>query len=301
MDTVITMELRGPDAAEALSRAEAEIHRLDALLSIEGSGSEIAALNAGSSQFLSPEPLELLEAALTLSEATDGAFDCTIQPAAALWGWYGDIPAVPDSGELAEAMALVGYEGVEISGGAVTFRTDGMGVDLGGIGKGYAAGKLNTLLREAGITSGWISLGGNIRTIGAKAGGQPWIIGIADPDDPAAYRCTVAVTDRAVVTSGDYQRCFTQDGRRWHHILDPKTGWPAESALRSVTIVSSDDTLADGLSTALFVMGLEGALDFWRSGPYDFEAVFLTDGPAYVTEGLADGFTCQTDYEVVYR
>lgn len=299
MDTVITMEVTGKDPQAALALAEDEILRLEQLLSVSGAQSDIAGLNAGEAVQLSPDTALLLEQALAVSEATGGAYDCTIQPAVDAWGWYSDSPAVPEEAQLRAALELVDYRCISLDGGTVSFSMPGMGIDLGGIGKGYAAGRTAALLRECGVESGWISLGGNVRTIGEKPDGSPWVIGIADPDNPAGYKCTVSVKDAAVVTSGDYQRRFTQDGNTWHHILDPETGYPTDNGLRSVTIVCQDDALADGLSTALFVMGPEKAADFWRSGVCDFEAVFLTDTQVYVTQGLADGFSCQTAYEVI--
>lgn len=300
MDTVIWFQIDG--SQEALEQAKAEILRLDRLLSIEETGSEIVRLNRGESRSLSEETAALLEQALDISRATGGAYDCTIQPVAALWGWYGDTPAVPPQEALDAAMSLVGYDAVTLDGGSIAFAADGMGIDLGGIGKGYAAGRAAQVLRDAGVTSACLSLGGNIRAIGAKPDGSAWTIGIADPEAPASYLATLSVTDCAVVTSGGYNRYFEEDGRRWHHILDPRTGYSADSGLGSVTIVAQDDALADGLSTALFVMGLEDACQFWRDGVYDFEAVLITDeGTIFVTEGLEDRFSCDSAYELVTR
>lgn len=301
MDTVITMQVSGHQAEKALDLAAAEIYRLDQMLSIGDKDSEIASLNLGIAQTVSDETAALLETALSLSEVTGGAYDCTIAPAANAWGWYGDSPAVPDQELLEAALLKVGFQSISIEDGVVSFEKAGMGIDLGGIGKGYAAGKLYSLLTGMGIRSGILSLGGNVRAIGSKPNGQPWIVGIADPEHPSSYLGTVAVSDCAVVTSGDYQRFFTENEAFYHHILDPKTGFPADNGLRSVTIICRDDTMADGLSTALFVMGLEDAITFWRSGTVDFEAVFVADDQIYLTEGLNDIFQCTREYEVISR
>ncbi len=300
MDTVIWLQAYGPQ--EALEQAKAEILRLDRQLSIEGADSEIAQLNQTGSYTLSAETAALLQQALDISRATGGAYDCTIQPVAALWGWYGDAPAVPPQEALDAAMSLVDYRAVTLDGDVVVFALEGMGIDLGGIGKGYAAGCAAQVLRDAGVTSACLSLGGNVRVIGAKPDGSVWNIGVADPASPADYLATLSVTDCAVVTSGGYNRYFEENGHRWHHILDPRTGYSAESGLSSVTIVSKDDTLADGLSTALFVMGLEDACQFWRDAVYDFEAVLIADdGHIFVTEGLQDKLTCDSAYQIVTR
>jgi len=300
MDTVITMEVSGLKAKDAIQLAEEEILRLEQLLSIRGGNSEVAALNNRQIQTVSEDTAQVLQAALSLSRATGGAYDCTIAPVAEAWGWY-DSPTVPSEEELSQALALVNHENLLLDGNSVEFRQADMGIDLGGIAKGYAAETLGNLLKNQGIQSGLISLGGNIRAIGKKTNSQPWIIGIADPSDPASYVATVAVEDTAVVTSGDYQRFFTENDRTYHHILDPKTGKPAENGLHSVTIVCQNDTMADGLSTALFVMGLEDASSFWKIGWYDFEAIFIADSGLYITEGLRDCFACQTSYEVISR
>lgn len=301
MDTVITMEITGANAEHALTLAREEIHRLDQLLSIQGSSSEIAALNNRSATEVSEETAALLQTAVSVSKLTNGAYDCTIAPVANIWGWYGNAPSVPTENALETALKQVGFPCVSLHGNQVLFEKDGMGIDLGGIGKGYAAARLNTLLQKQGIRSGILSLGGNIRAIGSKPNGQPWVVGIADPEQPASYLCTVAVSDTAVVTSGDYQRSFTKNGKTYHHILDPKTGMPSDNGLRSVTVICSDDTLADGLSTALFVMGPDAAVDFWRKSDIGFESVLITEETILVTEGLCDAFSCEKDYEVIGR
>ena len=301
MDTVITMQISGAHADKAVAQAKDEIHRLDALLSIGDPGSDIAALNSGTVCVVSDETIQLLQQACSISELTNGAYDCTIEPAVKAWGWYSSDPSVPSQTSLEAALSQVGFQSISIENHQVLFEKEAMGIDLGGIGKGYAAGCVYRLLQDSGIQSGILSLGGNIRAIGSKPNGQPWVVGIADPTAPASYLCTVSVSDTAVVTSGDYQRYFLADNIRYHHILDPQTGMPVNNGLHSVTIVCKDDALADGLSTALFVMGLEDAISFWRSGSCEFDAVFIGDDGIQITEGLQDIFQCQTDYEVIFH
>lgn len=299
MDTVITLEAYGDSAA--LDAAQAEILRLEQLFSIGEPQSDVAQLNAQGTLTLSPETAALLAEAREISEASGGALDVTIGPVVRLWGWYDGVPAVPDAAELAAALALVDFERLRLDGQEATLELPGMAVDLGGIAKGFAAASAAKVLQDQGITSALLNLGGNIRAVGAKPDGSPWIVGIADPQDPAGYCCTVEATDCAVVASGDYQRYFTQDGQTYHHIFDPETGYPAETGLRSVTVLCENDTWADGLSTALFVLGLQDGAALWRSCPVDFEAVFLTDDGISITEGLEGQFHCQEDYEVIAR
>ena len=234
-----------------------------------------------------------------ISQATGGALELTIAPLVDCWGWYEGNTAVPDAAALSQALSLVDGSGLTLNDNQASLSRSGMAVDLGGIAKGYTASHVAQMLSERGVSSALINLGGNVQVLGAKPDGSDWVIGIADASDPAAYLGTLSVSDCAVVTSGDYQRYFEEDGRRYHHILDPKTGYPTDNGLHSVTVVCDDGTLADGLSTALFVMGLSQAEAFWRSGVYEFEAVFQADEGLFVTAGLADSIQTSAEFEVI--
>lgn len=194
-------------------------------------------------------------------------------------------------------LAHVGMEHIHLTEDTATLDP-GTQIDLGAIAKGYASDQLGALFQRSGVERGWVSLGGNVLAWGSRPDGDPWEVGIQDPahpDESSALVCSLFLQDAFAVTSGSYQRYFEQDGKRYHHILDPKTGAPAESGLVSVTVVADyapgNGTMCDALSTALFVMGEEDALSFWRSGTYDFELVLVTeDGRVLVTEGLADRY-----------
>lgn len=300
MDTVMTLTAYGPGTGPALDAAAAELDRLDAALSCAKADSALSQLNAAGGGDLSPDLQALLPRALEISQITGGAFDMSLLPLSEAWGFYGDTPALPSPSVRRAAMALCGYEKLQLEEDRLSFAQPGMGIDLGGIGKGYAAERLLELLKEQGVSSAILSLGGNVQTLGLKPDGSLWRVAVQDPFDPEGYAGILSCGETAVVTSGDYQRYFEQDGRRYHHILDRETGFPAESGLASVTVVSQDPVLADGLSTALFVMGLEEACAFWRANSEDFQAVLITQaGEIFVTAGLEDTFTSQKSFQVV--
>ena len=293
MDTVMTAAVYG--SADALDAVEAETYRLDALFAAQKDDSEIAAVNDGA-EIVSEETAALLRRALEIAAETNGAYDPTVYPLMQAWGFTDGNYRVPADAELDALLQTTGWTEVSVDGTTASLP-EGFALDLGGIGKGYAAGRCKEILKAHGVTSALLSLGGNVSALGSKPDGTAWTVAIENPDG-GAYLGTVQITDQCVVTSGGYQRYFEQDGVRYWHILDPETGKPARSGMRSVTIVSADDTLADALSTALFVMGPERAEEFWRVHRAEFGAVWLTeDGRLFVTEGLT--LTTEREYEVV--
>ena len=293
MDTVMTAAVYG--SADALDAVEAETYRLDALLAAQKDDSEIAAVNDGA-EVVSEETAALLRRALEIAAETNGAYDPTVYPLMRAWGFTDGNYRVPADAELDALLQTTGWTEVSADGTTASLP-EGFALDLGGIGKGYAAGRCKEILKAHGVTSALLSLGGNVSALGSKPDGTAWTVAIENPDG-GDYLGTVQIADQCVVTSGGYQRYFEQDGVRYWHILDPETGKPARSGMKSVTIVSADDTLADALSTALFVMGPERAADFWRVHRAEFGAVWLTDdGRLFVTEGLT--LTTEREYEVV--
>lgn len=291
MDTVMTLEAYGQNADAALDAAVAEIERLDALWSIASSDGEIAQLNAEKQITASADTLALLTRAKEISAATDGLFSTTIAPLMEAWGFTSGDYRVPDEAELSALLAHVDDEEIAIADSTVTIPADAK-VDLGGIAKGFTSARVMEIFRENGVENGILSLGGNVQTLGTKPDGSLWRVGLQDPADERALFATLELADKAVITSGAYERNFEQNGITYHHIIDPRTGYPAESGLSSVTIVSDDGTLADGLSTALFIMGKEAAVEFWRSHRDDFDMVLLADdGAVTVSAGIADALT----------
>ena len=290
MDTVMDLTAYGENAAAALTDASREINRLERLLSRTIDTSEISQINAGGAVTVSEETASLLAQAQTYTAATDGAFDITIAPLVSLWGITTDSPYVPTQQEIDALLPLVGAEHLHLSGDTATLD-DGCAIDLGGIAKGYASDRLADIFAQYGVDSALVSLGGNVYARGAKPGGQAWSVAVQHPEQEG-YAAMLALTDAFAVTSGGYQRYFTgPDGTVYQHILDPKTGWPVQGDLLSVTIVADNGTMADAYSTALYVMGREAAQDFWRQNG-GFDMVLITkDGQVLYTPGLADKLT----------
>ena len=289
----------GKESTRAVYDAEEEVRRLDALLSRTSGSSEVSMLNGAGGEMVpvGAEICTLIQTAGDFTEATGGAFDITIAPVVSAWGFTTDSYQVPDREALQTLLESVGMEYVHLSGGSARLDPGTM-IDLGGIAKGYTADRVAEIFQEHAVPRGKVELGGNILVIGDKPDGTAWRVGVQDPkhpDEADGLVCVLNLTDAFAVTSGSYQRYFEQDGKRYHHIIDPATGCPADSGLTSVTVVADsargNGTMCDALSTALFVMGEDKALDFWRSGVYDFQLVLVTeDGRVVVTEGLKDGF-----------
>lgn len=285
MDTVMLFTAQGPQAPEALEEALAEVQRLDALLSAQSPDSEVSRLNAGGRAPVSEDTARLLKAASELGAETGGLYDCTVYPLMELWGFPTKAYRVPRAEEIAALLPLVDGSQIRVTDGEVELG-DGQRIDLGGIAKGYASARVMEIFKARGVSSAMVTLGGNVQTLGERPEGGGWRIGVQDPLGGEACPAVIEAKDVAVVTSGGYQRYFEEDGKRYIHILDPRTGAPAESDLLSATVVSPDGTLADALSTAVFVMGLEDAAAYWQAHE-GFELVLITnDGAVYVTEGL---------------
>lgn len=305
MDTVMTFTIIHEDGEELLVDAEQEIRRLENLLSVTLEDSDISKLNAAAGKEavdMHKDTQVLLQAGKELGEKTGGAFDIAISPIVKAWGFTEEEHSVPTQAELETLLPLTDPTDLILDNGSAYLQKEGMAVDLGGIAKGYASDSLKTLLKEKGVESAILSLGGNVCAIGNKPDGSPWKTAVQNPLDANDYVGLLEISDTCVITSGGYQRYFEEDGKRYHHIIDPATGWPAENDLLSVTIVCESGTKADALSTALFVMGLEDALAYWQSQD-DFEVIFVTtDGEVIATEGLQDSFTFEgQDNDFTFR
>lgn len=302
MDTIMSFTAYGPNCEEAVDAAMEEVQRLDQLLSTGDETSEIACINANGSGTVSEDTAAILNRAMDVYESTDGLFDITIYPVMKLWGFTDGQYQVPEADVLAETLSLVDASKIQIEGDEVTLA-EGQQIDLGGIAKGYTSAVVMDVFREYGITSGIVSLGGNVEVLNCKTDGTAWRIGIRDPKGESGdVLATLEAENCAVITSGGYERYFEQDGNTYIHIIDPRTGYPADGDLASVTIISEDGMLADALSTSLFIMGYDGAVTYWKSHGDAFEMVLVTDrGEITVTEGISNRFSTEEEVTVVSR
>lgn len=297
MDTFMSISAYGDGAKERVVEAERAINALENHISRTRTQSDIYRLNAAQGEVVTIEEdtYVLLSAALEMAEETAGSFDPTVAALSDLWQIGTEEAHVPTDEEVAAALATVGYENLVLSDPSVQPRTaqlkNGAKIDLGGIGKGYAADIAAALWEDAPENAGaLLRLAGNIYGVGKSERGESWVIGVANPDDSQQVIATVAIEDESIVTTGDYERYFEENGVRYHHVFDPETGYPADTDLRSVTIVGQESTRCDALSTALFVMGEEAGWTYAQQN--DIKAVFVTkDHRVRVSDALADQFT----------
>lgn len=290
MDTVMELTVY-TDSEELLSEAIGRINELESKLSVTMDGSEIHTVNAAGKGPLSGDTTDLLTRALALCASTGGALDISIYPVVSAWGFTTGNYRIPETAELETLLENVDYSAIVLKEGIVSVP-EGMQMDLGSVAKGYTGDVISTFLKENGVTSALLNLGGNVQAVGNKPEGTPWHVAVQHPLDED-YLGVLSISDEAAITSGGYERYFIgDDGQTYWHIIDPSTGAPVDSGLISVTVVGKSGLVCDGLSTALFVMGLEKAAQYWRNAAEEFEAILVTDdGNIYITEGLREKFT----------
>lgn len=315
MDTVMEVAAYGEHAEQAVKYTEKRIEELENRLSRTKTDSLVSGLNRdGSIRHLTYDYWNLIARAKEYRDATNGAFDITIAPVMDAWGFTGDSFRVPEQSELDTLLKKVNSDAIQMLGSPSDSVTlgEGQAIDLGGIAKGYTSDWVEQTFRGDGIENGKISLGGNVFVLGTKPDGSDWRVGIKDPRNESGLAAILSLRDAYAITSGGYERYFEENGKTYHHIIDPATGYPADSGLLSVTVVAADNgpdwagagngAMCDAFSTALFVMGEEQALDFWRNGGYDFDLVLVTeDGRVVITAGLADRFEEVKDSGYTYE
>ncbi len=290
MDTWCSITFYDRGDEELSDEAFAILEEIDARLDRFDSGSEVARINAqaGLSPVAVSEPTyKLIRRAKELSVMTGGAFNPLMGAVSDLWGFGSASPSVPGDDEIARLLEAVDIDNLVLDDGAMTvyLADDRISLDLGGIAKGHAADEVASFLKASGVERAVVNLGGNVWCIGQREEDRPWTVGLQDPSSQdGAYFTTVSVSDSSVVTSGSYQRFFIEDGVAYHHILDPATGRPADSDILSVSLVMDDSTMADALTTALFVMGSTDAATFCRQ--WGLSAVILTGNGEEIRIGL---------------
>ena len=300
MDTFVTISIftdEGKEKADdASKKAFNEMERLEAMLHRKTEGSDIWNINENAgitAVSVDKKTFELIQKGIKYGDLTGGAFDITIAPLMDLWG-FGLKNQVPTPSLIEEKLRFVNYKRIalEENNYEVYLEDKGMALDLGGIAKGYIVDRGMEVLEDNGIKMAFLNAGGDIRLIGGKPEDEPWVVGIKNPRDEDGLnplKGKISLFDSAVVTSGDYQRYFEEDGRRYHHIIDPGEGYPADNLL-SVTIVHNKALDADILSTAIFVMGKEEGFKLIEKLP-DAEAVIINpEMETFYSDGLEDIF-----------
>ena len=278
-DTVIKIQILDPADESILDGLKKLCEKYDTMFSATNTDSELYKLNHANGQpfTVSSETANLIQEGIHYSELSGGAFDLTIEPVSALWDFKADKPTVPSSDAIAQAVSHVDYTKVDIQDNTVTLEDPEAGIDLGAIAKGYIADQVKTYLKKQGIKHAIINLGGNVDVIGTKPDGSKYNIGIQKPFDESGEAITsVQLKDQTVVTSGIYERYFKKNGKLYHHILDPRTGYPCENNLYSVSIITDSSTKADALSTTCFLLGYEKGMELIQSMD-GVEAIFITD------------------------
>lgn len=288
LNTTCTVSLYDRQDSAVLAGAFQRIAHYDGLFSMTAAGSDVYKINhaGGKPVKVDPDTLAVIRESLGYSRDSGGLFDVTVGRLTSLWNIEGNNPKVPAPAAIRAAMATIRYQNIVLSGDTVMLRDKNAMIDLGGVAKGYIADKIKEYLVAKGVHSGIVNLGGNVVVIGAK-NGAPWIVGVQQPfmdrDEDIGY---LYVTDKSVVTSGIYERYFIQDGKLYAHILDPRTGYPVQNDLSSVTIISDESRQGDGLSATCFLLGVAKAEKLIESLK-DTEGIFITkDGRVVTTPGI---------------
>lgn len=306
MDTIMTLTAYGDNAKAGLDNAADVIQAMDTMLDPKSDSSYTSQINSakGEDVVVPPQVAQMLSVAFDVYTKSNGALDLSVYPLYEAWGEFKeDTGRIPSDTEIENLLKQLNFGKLSItefpgeSNSSVSLP-GGTQLSFGAVAKGCAANYAVDAMRKAGVESGIISLGGNVQTLGVKPDGTNWVIAVDDPNDTGSYVGTLSVGETAVVTSGSYQRYFKVDGNKYHHLIDPHKGKPADNGLLSVTIICPDGTTADALSTAMFVLGEDKALRYWRENG-GFEMIMITDDDRVVcTSGLIEVFTLTntTDY-----
>ena len=266
MGTVVEITVI-PANEEAIKEAFDAIKKVDELMSTYKPESEVSILNRQGENHLSPQTSQIIQEAIKFSEMTEGAFDITCRPLINLWKRAKKEAKIPTLQEIEEAKNLVSYKKIALEGDLVKLQQPGMQIDLGGIAKGWAVDKAIQALKKREVRAALVNAGGDLYALGRRGLWKKWEVGIQHPRDQEKILTTIEVSDKGVATSGDYRRYFTLEGRRFSHIVDPRTGETVEEVPMSVTVVAPDATTADALATGIFVLGPEEGMRLIESLP----------------------------------
>lgn len=306
LGTLINLSAYGSKAQKAIDQAFNKLNDIDDIMSAFKEKSEISKISSKAgrdSEQLSRETYFVVKKALEYSKILEGTFDPTIRPLVKLWGIGSKEEKIPTDNEIENAMKLVNYNDVILdeSSQSVMLKHEGQSLDVGGIAKGFAADEVRDIFFKNNIKSALIDLGGNIFALGKKNDNNLWKVGIQNPFKPRGeFLGILSVKDKSIVTSGNYERYFEKDGHRFHHIIDPKTGYPSKSQIISATIISNNSIDGDGLSTGIYILGIDKSLNIIESIK-GVDAILVTeDKKIYVTSGVNDIFVLtDEEFEIV--
>lgn len=278
-DTVISVQILEPADKDVLKGVEKLCKKYDTQLSMKNKDSEIYKINHADGEFVevSEDTITVIEKGLYYGKLSKGAFDITIGSVSELWDFHSEDSKVPSKSKINKAQEQVNYKNIVIKENRVKLNNPKARIDVGAIAKGYIADRVKDYLKDNGVKHAVINLGGNVQTIGSKTDGSDYNIGIQKPFDESGNPITsVKVSDKSVVTTGIYQRYFKKDGKLYHHILDPSTGYPCENNLSSVTIITDSSLTADALSTTCFLLGYDEGMKLINLLD-NVDAVFITN------------------------
>ena len=312
MDTIMTLTAYGNNAERGLTAAQGVIQSMNDMLDPDIETSTTYAINHanGGNVSISGQVATMLSTAHDIYKKSGGALDLTIYPVIKLWGFDSGRYYVPTDEEIWPYLALKAFDKMTLtsfpsSGSYAVSFPAGTEISFGAVAKGCASENAIRSMRNVGVTSGIVSLGGNVQTLGRKPDGSLWNVAVQDPNNTASYVGVLSVGETAVVTSGTYQRFFIQNGKTYHHLINPESGRPNNNTLKSVTIVCEDGTTADCLSTAMFILGQTKSLNYWRQygtkdNPFDM-VLINNDKEVICTKGLIEKFTLtNNDYTLRY-
>lgn len=299
MDTFMNMKAYGANSDKALDKAEKRILQLEKELSVNDKQSDIWTIDHsfGDEVEVCDDSITIISKAIEIGDKTNGSLDITLFPVLKEWGFTTGDYKIPEDNTIRELLSNVDYKKININGNTISLPEKAE-IDLGALAKGYTSDEIMKIMYEEGISSAIVNLGGNVQTLGSKPDGSDWKVAVRDPFSADKDMCMIEVSDKAVITSGNYERCFTaDDGKVYWHILDPSDGYPADNGLVSVTVIGDSGIDCDALSTALFVAGYDKAIDFLKSES-DYELILVTDDhKLFYSKGISKSFTDLSDMD----